>query len=142
LETTSEVAYQDETVTIINSGQVTAKKLIFKNTGTKLRFIPHINDKNYITIDLYPEISSAVVDNNNFPLIQTTKVHTQIVVQNGETFLLGGLLRDSEENIKKKVPLLSDIPLLGGLFTQNEKTVVKKEVIIMITPTIIKNQEK
>jgi len=117
---------------------VISKKLIFKNVGTKLRLIPHINEKGFITIDLYPEISSAVVDTGtNYPLIHTTKAHTQVVVKDGETFLIGGLLRDKKEKTVKKVPLLGDIPLLGLLFRRSEEQTVKKEIIIMITPKIV-----
>lgn len=143
LETQSEVAYQDETITYTSAGQSLAKKLVFKNTGTKLKFIPHINEDGYITIDLYPEISTSVQDTaTHYPLIHRTQVHTQVVVPDGQTFLLGGLLRDREENVKKKVPLLGDIPLLGWLFQRNEKVQTKKEVIIMITPTIMKENRK
>lgn len=140
LETQSEVAYQDETITYTSAGQSVAKKLVFKNTGTKLKFIPHINEDGFITIDLYPEISTSVQDTaTSYPLIQKTQVHTQVVVPDGQTFLLGGLLRDREENVKKKVPLLGDIPVLGWLFQRTEKVQTKKEVIIMITPSIMKN---
>jgi type II secretory pathway component GspD/PulD (secretin) len=143
LETQAEVAYQDETITYTSAGQSVAKKLVFKNTGTKLKFIPHINEDGYITIDLYPEISTSVQDTaTNYPLIHRTQVHTQVVVPDGQTFLLGGLLRDREENVKKKVPLLGDIPLLGWLFQRSEKVQTKKEVIIMITPTIMKENRK
>lgn len=143
LETQSEVAYQDETITYTSAGQSVAKKLIFKNTGTKLKFIPHINEDGYITIDLYPEISTSVQDTaTNYPLIQKTQVHTQVVVPDGQTFLLGGLLRDREENMKKKVPILGDIPVLGWLFQRTEKVQTKKEVIIMITPSIMKTNQK
>ncbi len=138
LETLDEVAYIDETVTYTNAGQTTSKKVIFKNVGTTLKFIPHINEKGSITIDLYPEISSAILDTNtNYPLTHQTKAHTSIVVQDGETFLLGGLLRDSKEKVLKKVPILGDIPLLGLLFRRTEEQTIKKDVMIMITPRII-----
>lgn len=138
LETTEEVAYQDETVSYTTVGEVISKKLIFKNVGTKLKLIPHINEKGFITIDLYPEISSSVVDaSTSYPLTHTTKAHTQVVVKDGETFLIGGLLRDKKEKVTKKVPLLGDIPLVGLLFKRTEEQTVKKDIIIMITPTII-----
>ena len=143
LETQSEVAYQDETVTYTTAGQSVAKKLIFKDTGTKLRFIPHINKDGFITLDLYPEISTSVQDAaTSYPLIQKTQVHTQVVVPDGQTFLLGGLLRDREDTLKSKVPVLGDIPLIGWFFQRSEKVQTKKEVIIMITPTIVKDQKK
>jgi type II secretory pathway component GspD/PulD (secretin) len=138
LETTEEVAYQDETVSYTTSGEVISKKLIFKNVGTKLKLIPHINEKGFISIDLYPEISSAVVDaDTNYPLTHMTKAHTQVVVKDGETFLIGGLLRDKKEKIVKKVPFLGDIPWLGFFFRRTEEENVKKDIMIMITPTII-----
>lgn len=138
LETLDEVAYEDETVVNSISGTVTSKKLIFKNVGTTLKFIPHINEKGYITLELFPEISSAVKDSTtNYPLINKTKAYTRVVIKDGETFLLGGLLRDSEEVVRKKVPLLGDIPLLRFFFSREEKSVIKKDVIIMITPRIL-----
>ncbi len=138
LETLDEVAYEDETVVNSISGTVTSKKLIFKNVGTTLKFIPHINEKGYITLELFPEISSSVKDSTtNYPLINKTKAYTRVVIKDGETFLLGGLLRDSEETVNKKVPLLGDIPLLKFFFSRQEKAVIKKDVIIMITPRIL-----
>lgn len=138
LETLEEVAYQDETVSFTTAGEVISKKLIFKNVGTKLKLVPHINEKGFISIDLYPEISSSIADTaTNYPLVYTTKAHTQVVVKDGDTFLIGGLLRDKKEKITKKVPLLGDIPLLGLLFRRSEEQTVKKDIIIMITPKII-----
>jgi type II secretory pathway component GspD/PulD (secretin) len=138
LETMSEVAYVDETTAYTSGGTVTTKKVNFKNVGTTLKFIPHINEKNTITLDLYPEVSTSITGSDGYPLTQKTKVHTQIVARNGETFLIGGLIRDREENLQRKVPVLGDIPFIGGLFRHTEKVVVKKEVMIMITPTILK----
>ena len=76
----------------------------------KLKFVLHINDKGYISIDLYPEVSSVILDaTTQVPLAQVTKVHTQIVVKDGDTFLLGGLLIDRQETLNKKIPILPHI---------------------------------
>jgi len=72
------------------------------------------------------------------PSIDTKKVTTQILVDNGETAVLGGIYEQTTRNDATKVPLLGDIPVLGGLFRSTSKQDDKTELLIFITPKIIK----
>jgi type IV pilus assembly protein PilQ len=65
-------------------------------------------------------------------------VTTNVLVNNGETVVLGGVFEQNKTNSKSAVPLLGDIPLLGYLFQNNAKKTVKRELLIFVTPQILK----
>jgi hypothetical protein len=69
------------------------------------------------------------------------KPATTVRIRDDQTILIGGLVTDSEEQLKAKTPILGDIPLLGSLFKSKSRNVIKKELIIFITPRIIVNNE-
>ncbi len=75
---------------------------------------------------------------SGIPSIDTKKVNTQILVENGETAVLGGIYEQIIRNDDSKVPLLGDIPVLGALFRNTQRIHDKTELLIFITPRIIK----
>lgn len=72
------------------------------------------------------------------PSINTRSVNTQVLVNNGDTVVLGGIYEQSSVNTTTKVPLLGDIPILGYLFRSQSKTNSKAELLIFVTPKILK----
>jgi type IV pilus assembly protein PilQ len=72
------------------------------------------------------------------PSIDKRELNTQVLVNNGETIVLGGVYEQESSDAVNKVPLLGDIPLLGALFRQNSKSSTKRELLIFITPKIVK----
>ncbi|MBI4845430.1 MAG: type II secretion system protein GspD [Candidatus Omnitrophica bacterium] len=111
----------------------------FIDVGVKLNVTPKISKDDYITLKIHPEVSSArrVAEVNNSLAVDTTQADTTVVVKNGKTIVLGGLIKDSESKIQTKVPFLGDIPLLGLIFRSSAKTKTKKEIVVFITPHII-----
>ena len=107
--------------------------------GITLRVIPHINDQNRITLDLHPEVSDlasgATVQGG--VIINTSEADTRVMVGNGETAVIGGLIRTNEVQTKTGVPILMDIPILGSFFSQTGITKSKRELLIFVTPRII-----
>lgn len=107
--------------------------------GITLRVTPHINDNNRITLDLHPEVSDlasqATVQGG--VIINTSEADTRVMVGNGETAVIGGLIRSNETDIKRGVPILKDIPLLGTLFSDTAKVKEKRELLIFVTPRIL-----
>jgi type IV pilus assembly protein PilQ len=107
--------------------------------GITLRVIPHINDQNRITLDLHPEVSDlasgATVQGG--VIINTSEADTRVMVGNGETAVIGGLIRTNEVQTKTGVPILMDIPILGSFFSQTGTTKNKRELLIFVTPRII-----
>jgi len=113
-----------------------------KDTGIILRIKPQISEGNYIKLDIYQEIS-AVKDFGTAtnPNLGTTKrsAKTSVVVKDTDTVVIGGLIQDSDQVTESKIPLLGDIPGLGWLFKTKNTTRDKTNLLIMLTPRIIKD---
>lgn len=112
-----------------------------KDIGINLKIKPQISEGDYIRMDINQEIS-AVKDSKGQAIdLVTTKrsAKTSIVVKDKETVVIGGLIQDSEEESVSKVPLLGDIPLLGWLFKSKSKTRKKTNLMILLTPHIVKD---
>ncbi|MDD5106119.1 MAG: type II secretion system secretin GspD [Desulfuromonadaceae bacterium] len=112
-----------------------------KDIGINLKIKPQISEGDYIRMDINQEIS-AVKDSKGqaIDLITTKRsAKTSVVVKDKETVVIGGLIQDSEEETISKVPLLGDIPLLGWLFKSKAKTRKKTNLMIMLTPHIVRD---
>jgi general secretion pathway protein D len=112
-----------------------------KDIGINLKIKPQISEGDYIRMDINQEIS-AVKDSKGQAIdLVTTKrsAKTSIVVKDKETVAIGGLIQDTEEETVSKVPLLGDIPLLGWLFKSKSKTRKKTNLMILLTPNIVKD---
>ncbi|NIM19521.1 MAG: AMIN domain-containing protein [Candidatus Latescibacteria bacterium] len=107
--------------------------------GIMLKVTPHVNSDNTITMDLHPEISelSAQATVQGGVIISISEADTRVVVSDGETAVIGGLINEVESNIENGVPVLMDIPVLGNLFKFQNETTKKREMIIFVTPKII-----
>jgi len=107
--------------------------------GIKLNVTPHINTGNRITMDVHPEVSDlasqATVQGGI--IINTTMADTRVMVNDGETAVIGGLIRSNESTLKRGIPVLMDIPLLGNLFRSSSATKQKRELLIFVTPKIL-----
>ncbi len=116
----------------------------FKSVGLKLVVTPKIDEDNYITMKIHPEVSSArrVPEVDNALAIDTTQADTTMMVKDGETIVLGGLMKDIKSNTEKKIPILGDIPILGWLFRSTEKEIKKTEIIVFITPHILTSENR
>jgi len=104
----------------------------------KLQVTPKITPDNRIIMDLIiTQDALAGVASNDQPLIDTTQLETQVLVDNGETIVLGGVFQTEDINSTTKTPLLGDIPVLGNLFKRKTQTTSKTETLIFITPSIL-----
>ncbi|MBC8018728.1 MAG: type II secretion system secretin GspD [Verrucomicrobia bacterium] len=114
-----------------------------KDIGINLKIKPQISEGDYIRMDINQEISAVKNDRGQAIDLVTTKrsAKTSIVVKDKETVVIGGLIQDSEEDIVSKVPLLGDIPGLGWLFKTTNKTRKKTNLMILLTPHIIKDAD-
>jgi type IV pilus assembly protein PilQ len=111
--------------------------------GIKLSVTPHINVGNKITMDVHPEVSdlAAQATVQGGIIINTTMADTRVMVNDGETAVIGGLIRSNESSTKRGVPILMDIPLIGNLFRSNSTTKAKRELLIFVTPKILTDQQ-
>jgi general secretion pathway protein D len=112
-----------------------------QNVGTKLKFIPHINDSNEVRLEIDEEISElgAALGPATNPRITQRTVKTQVVIQDQQTIVIGGLVRDVTTNTETKVPILGDIPLIGILFKQTSKQIQKKNLLLILTPYVVRD---
>ena len=119
-------------------GIINGKEIKFIEVGIKLTVVPKISENGFITMSIHPEVSSARKGTVSDALaIDTTEANTSMTVKDGNTLVMGGLIKDDREEHIAKIPLLGDIPLIKYLFRNTYYTNVKKEIIIFITPKII-----
>lgn len=119
-----------------------------KDVGVKLVVTPHVNAEGDITIELEPEIKDFVgiqtLDASRgivAPIFTTREAQAEVMIRDGDTIMMGGLITKNTENKDNKVPFLGDIPLVGDyFFTKKEKTIERKELIIFITVHLVKEK--
>lgn len=111
-----------------------------KDIGINLKIKPQISEGDYIRLDINQEISAVKGKGDAIDLITTKRAaKTSIVVKNKETVVIGGLIQDTEEENIQKTPFLGDIPGLGWLFKTKTKTRNKTNLMILLTPHIVKD---
>ncbi len=110
--------------------------------GIMLMVTPHINKDNQITLDIHNEVSdlSSQATVQGGVIINTSEADTRVLVENGETAIIAGLIRSIDGKLESGIPLLMDIPLLGGLFKHSTNTKVSRELVIFVTPTIVNSE--
>ena len=119
----------------------------FKDVGIELTVTPHISPGDIVRLEvnasfskLVPSATTGVVGGDT-PTTSRREVKTVISIPSGTTVVIGGLIRDDEETVEKKVPLLGDLPLIGGLFRVNRDRVQKTNLLLFITPHVLTTQE-
>jgi type II secretory pathway component GspD/PulD (secretin) len=108
--------------------------------GTQLTVTPHVTSENTILMELEPERSSYEVDPGAGVIINTQQAKTSVVVRDGQTAVIGGLTTHDVTRLEKGLPLLKDIPLLGHLFRFSREEVSKKDLVIFVTPHIVRSE--
>jgi general secretion pathway protein D len=115
----------------------------YKDTGLTLTVTPHIRSGNVIALDIDQTTEDLVTAIGNItPTTAKRQVKTSVVVADGETIILSGMVKETERSLKRRVPGLSYIPLIGGLFQKVSKDKEKIDFIIFLTPQIIQNTEQ
>ena len=111
----------------------------FRKAVLSLTVKPLITPDDNVILDLTVTKDSLGVDTPRGPAINTNEVNTQVLARNGETVVLGGIYEEETINNLRKVPLLGDIPGLGWLFRNKENQNNKQELLVFVTPKIIKD---
>jgi general secretion pathway protein D len=120
------------------------KDFIRRDVGILLRVIPSIGaDKKTISLSLIPEVSEATADYFSYtgdvklPKFTSRNLSTTVVVNSGDTVVLGGLIKENRTKITTKVPLLADLPFLGALFRKDTDSIQRKNLIIFVTAKML-----
>ncbi len=122
------------------AGTIQETRVEFRDVGLKLTLTPTIHLNGEVTIELNFEISSvgAAIGGDLLPSVNTRNLDTFIKVRDGETRLLGGLIQNDTTVTTDKLPFFGDIPLLGRLFSNVATTTIRTDVIISVTPRLVK----
>ncbi|MEE8451369.1 MAG: hypothetical protein V3R99_05615, partial [Thermoguttaceae bacterium] len=118
----------------------TTQSVEFLKTGTVLRLRPFIATDGLIRMEIHPELSSGSVevkDGFTLPNKEVTQVTTNIMIRDGCTAVIGGLIREELETTTSQVPLLGSLPLIGVAFRNKSETIERHEVLVLITPRIV-----
>ena len=113
----------------------TIQQVQFLNTGTLLRIRPFISEDGMIRMEIHPERSSGTVT-NNIPNQQTAELTTNVMVPDGATLVIGGLMEDEDDYSIQGLPGLSRMPALGYLFGFRQKNEGRRELVVLLTPHI------
>ena len=107
--------------------------------GIQLKVTPHLTQDKKVVMDLHPEVSDLSTQSTvqGGVIINTSEADTRVMVDDGQTAVIGGLIRTNEGTIKRGIPLLKDIPLLGMLFRSTNTVHQNRELIIFVTPRIM-----
>jgi type IV pilus assembly protein PilQ len=111
----------------------------FYDVAVKLKVTPHINPNNEVLMTLNPEVAdlSGEATVSGGIIILTSEVRTTLLVKDGETVVIGGVIRSKEGSLHRRVPLLHAIPLFGKLFDYEVQTEDKSEILVFVTPRVI-----
>jgi len=110
----------------------------FKNATVKLTIFVHVNNDSTVTMRISPQANfQQGLTPDGIPIISTRRAQTEVIVKNGQTVILGGLMQENLVVTVSKVPLLGSIPILGEIFKFTRKSKKKTELLVMITPQII-----
>ena len=131
----SEVAFRgSESIT----QQTTSQNIEFNRVGMELRARPSITPEDNVDMIVNVEISQLTSDLvNDQPVRTVMETTTNMIVRDGQTLLLGGILFQKDSRIEHKLPLLGDVPLVGGLFRHNEVILANSEMFVFMTPRVI-----
>jgi len=112
----------------------------YNNVGTILNVTPHINENNLITMAISQTVSK-ITQTTYFgaPVLDNRQATTSVMVKDGETMVLGGIITDSVSVTENKIPLLGDLPIIGFLFKSETKSTEKTELMMFLTPHIIES---
>jgi len=109
--------------------------------GIQLKVTPHLTQDKKIIMDLHPEVSDLSTQSTvqGGVIINTSEADTRVMVDDGQTAVIGGLIRTNESTIRRGIPMLKDIPLLGALFRTTDTVRQNRELIIFVTPRLVES---
>lgn len=111
-----------------------------RDTGIVMDITPRINSDNFITMDISLSESNARFRDSDYPTISQTNAKTTVQVRDGEEVLIGGLVQEVHRDTQEKIPFLGDIPLLKHFFRRNRSNPETRELVILVTPRVIRQQ--
>jgi pilus assembly protein CpaC len=133
---------------VYNTSSTGAPSIVYKEFGVRLHFQPKITANGEIQMKIFQEVSeldftnSVVLTGYRIPSLKSRKAESSLQLGDGQTFALAGLLDNKVSKQVSKIPLLGDIPILGALFRSTRYQEEETELVVMVTPTIVRPYEK
>jgi type IV pilus assembly protein PilQ len=133
------------------TGQQQVTGYTFLPIGVNFEVTPHVNNPGLITLDVHPQISAIdndasipvpTINGNSFPILSNEDTETKVMVENGKTLVIAGLIKDTTTVSKTKVPFLGSLPFIGSAFRSSSVVKSKTELLIFITPHVITVDKK
>lgn len=132
-----------QSISNVNPDSPTVNEIQFRQTGITLTVTPRVNSSGLVTMDIKQEVSNAVSTTSSdidAPTIQQRQLESTVAVNSGETIVLGGLIQDTESSAESGIPVIHRIPLLGKLFGQSRDEMRRTELLVLITPRVVRNR--
>ena len=139
-----QIGSQVPIVTDVQSTSVTTQTVQYKDTGVILKIKPTINESGLVSMEISQEVSDFVfqaIGTNTFPVFTKREASTFMVAQDGQTIVIGGLIQNKTGKTRSGLPFLSKIPILGYLFGYTDTTFDRTEIILLLTPRVVRNQK-
>ncbi|MGH7902367.1 MAG: type II secretion system secretin GspD, partial [Thermodesulfobacteriota bacterium] len=134
------------TGSVIGDAGVTVQTIDRQPVGIRLAITPQISEGDFLNLNIYTEVSAispapADLNTAEFGIATNTRTaDSSVVVKNGQTIVIGGLVQDRQSVIQNRVPLLGSIPILGNLFKFKQTQSQKINLVILLTPRIIEDE--
>jgi general secretion pathway protein D len=127
-----------------NSGFQSRNSIQRRDVGIVLTVTPQINEGGYVTMEIEVESSDTdpgSLNTDTGAVITKSNVTSEVVVKDGQTGIIGGLIREKHSRGKSQVPVLGDIPVVGNLFKTRSNNRAKQNLVVLVTPTIVTREE-
>ena len=129
-------------VSVLSPGAPLVNSVSYRDTGVILSITPRINDSGRVLLDIQQEVSSVAPTTSSSidsPTIQQRKIKTTVVLDDGQSLTLGGLIQKTRNVAVTKVPVLGDLPVLGAAFRGKDDVANRTELIIILTPHVVRD---
>jgi len=149
---TNQPYISDTTTVSTGDTPVTSETITYVDVGVELTVTPTINEEGFVTMKIKPKISSVTGElgtadaRDSIPIVSTSESETTVMVKDGTTIVIAGLIEDRDQVSEEKIPILGHIPIIGPLFFSNksvgsDSVAEKKELVVFLTPYIIHGTE-
>lgn len=140
IKVTEEIPIVSGQVSTTTDTPVITETTEYRDTGIILSVIPHINDSGLVTLEISQEVSeqsTRTATGSSNPIFLKRAAETSMAVQDGQSVIIGGLIKETLAKGKSGIPILSSIPVMGALFGYHKKTVNRSELMLLLTPHVI-----
>jgi general secretion pathway protein D len=127
---------------VVTTGAPLVNSVDYRNTGVILQVTPRVNSSGLVTLDIDQEVSDVAPTTSSqidSPTINDRHIISSVVVKDGETISLGGLISENRNDSKTGIPLLDELPLVGPVFRSTNRSLGRTELLVMLTPRVVRN---